>query len=40
VLLALGLAGHAAAFLRKPLVLRYWFHVRNNRALALPFPNA
>lgn len=37
---AFGLAGHAAAFLRKPQVLRYWFHVGKNGASALPFPNS
>ena len=40
VLLALSLASQAAAFLRKPQELRCLFHVRKNRAVAAPFPNA
>ena len=40
VLLALSLASQAAAFLRKPQELRCLFHVRKNRAVATPFPNA
>jgi hypothetical protein len=40
VLLALGLAGQAAAFVRKPQVLGCGFHIGNNRSSARPFPDA